>query len=129
MENEVRNVDYNAVDMVSQLQSGIWKELSAGSKIDIYRRNLQKAYIERLGQLMVNQPAASASPAAAAAPRPSGATPFSLTQSDIRSIARAQLVKLAQQLKAAAPKHANDLTRFHIDDAIARIDNILNPDK
>lgn len=130
MENEVKKVDYNAADMLSQLQNGIWKELSSGSKIDIYRRNLQKAYIERLGQLMADQPAAASSPSAApAASRNPNATPFSLTQSDIRSIARAHLVKLAQQLKAAAPKHANDLTRFHLDDAMARIDKILHPDK
>lgn len=127
MENEVKNVDYNASDMMVQLQNGIWQELASGSKIDIYRRNLQKAYIERLGQLMANQPAAPAT--AATAPRPSSATPYSLAQSDIRSITRAHLVKLAQQLKLAAPRHVNDLTRFHIDDSIARIDAILHPDK
>jgi hypothetical protein len=128
MENDVRNVAYNAADMMSQLQNGIWKELTTGSKIDIYRRNLQKAYIERLGQLMAPPPAATG-PAAAPASRPGGGTPFSLSQSDIRSIARAYLVRLVQQLKAVAPKHTNDLTRYHIDDSMARIDAILNPDK
>lgn len=127
MENEIKDVGYNANDMVTQLQNGLWSELTGGIKIDVYRRNLQKAYIERLGQLMSNQPAAPAPPAPAT--RSSSTTPFSLTQSDIRSIARAHLVKLAGQLKAAAPKHTSDLTRFHIDDSMARIDAILNPTK
>lgn len=128
MENEVRKVNYNANDMMTQLQNGIWKELVQGSKIDIYRRNLQKAYIERLGQLMAPPAAASgAASQAAARGRAASATPVNLSQSDIRSIARAHLVKLAQQLKAAAPKHTNDLTRFHLDDTMARIDAILHP--
>ncbi len=131
MENDIRNVNYHAADMMTQLQNGIWKELSTGSKIDIYRRNLQKAYIERLGQVMAPPPAPSGASAAAGGGgrQSSSATPFNLAQSDIRSIARAHLLKLSLQLKAAAPKHSNDLTRYHIDDAIARIDAILNPDK
>jgi hypothetical protein len=127
MENEVKNVDYNAHDMIVQLQNGIWSELSTGSKIDIYRRNLQKAYIDRMGLLLAEQ--STSSGAASAQQRPSGATPVNLSQSDIRSIARANLVKLAQQLKVASLKHQNDLTRFHIDDSIFRINEILNPSK
>ena len=126
MENEVRNVDYNANDMVEQLQKGIWSELTTGSKIDIYRRNLQKAYIDRMGFLLENQPTATAANAQQRGPV---GTPVNLSQSDIRSIARAHLVKLSQQLKVAALKHPGDLTRFHIDDSIFRIGEILNPGK
>ena len=125
MENEVRNVDYNANDMVGQLQKGIWSELATGSKIDIYRRNLQKAYIDRMGFMLAEQPA----PAPSAQQRQSNGTPVNLSQSDLRSIARAHLVKLSQQLKVAALKHQDDLTRFHIDDSIFRIGEILNPGK
>lgn len=125
MENEVRNVDYNAYDMVGALQKGIWSELASGSKIDIYRRNLQKAYIDRMGFML----AAQATTATAAQQGSSTGTPVSLSQSDLRSIARAHLIKLAQQLKVAALKHQGDLTRFHIDDSIFRIGEILNPGK
>lgn len=123
MENEVRNVDYDANDMVGQLQKGIWSELASGSKIDIYRRNLQKAYIDRMGFILAEQPASAAS----AQQRVSTGTPVNLSQSDLRSIARAHLIKLSQQLKVAALKHQGDLTRFHIDDSIFRIGEILNP--
>ncbi len=124
MENEVRNVDYNANDMVGHLQKGIWSELATGSKIDIYRRNLQKAYIDRMGFMLADQPVS-----AAAAQQRGGGTPVNLSQSDLRSIARAHLIKLSQQLKVAALKHQGDLTRFHIDDSIFRIGEILNPGK
>jgi len=120
MENEVRGIAYNAADMLDQFQKSLWKELASGSKIDIYRRNLQKAYIERLGQWLTTTIASSGT-------RPVGSTPHVLSQSDILSIARANLVKLAAQLKAAAPRYTNDLTRYHIDDCIARIDVILKP--
>lgn len=123
MENEIKDVDYNAADMITQLQSGIWSELTNGSKINIYRRNLQKAYIDRMNFLLAPQPSASASLL-----RPN-ATPVNISQSDIPSIVRASLVKLQQQLKTAGTKHQNDLTRFHIDDAIQRIENILRPIK
>ncbi|WP_207496380.1 zinc-dependent metalloprotease [Aridibaculum aurantiacum] len=121
-ENDIHNVNYNANTMITQLQSGIWKELASGSKIDIYRRNLQKAYIERMAFLLAEQPATATATRASA-------TPVNVSQSDILSIVRAQLVRLSQQLKAASGKHQNDLTRFHIDDSIARIDRILNPNK
>lgn len=123
MENEIKDVDYNAADMITQLQSGIWSELTNGSKINIYRRNLQKAYIDRMNFLLAPQPSAPASLL-----RPN-ATPVNISQSDIPSIVRASLVKLQQQLKTAGTKHQNDLTRFHIDDAIQRIENILRPIK
>ena len=68
----------------------------------------------------------AATPAAASTANPN-ATTVNLSQSDIRSIARANLVKLRQQLTVAAPKHSNDITRFHIDDSIDRINTILKP--
>src|SRR5690606_4780589 len=56
MENEVNGVKYNAMDMVSQLQRGIWSEVYSGKKIDIYRRNLQKAYLDRIDFLLNSEP-------------------------------------------------------------------------
>ncbi|MFT2009968.1 zinc-dependent metalloprotease [Pontibacter sp. 13R65] len=120
MENEVQQVNYNALHMVSQLQRGIWSEIYSGSKIDIYRRNLQKAYLDRMHYLL-NQETEAASRGAA--------TPVSINQSDIRSIVRGELVKLQKQLTTARNRHANDLTRYHLDDALVRVNTILDPKK
>ena len=42
--------------MMNDLQNGLWSELAKG-KIDTYRRNLQRAYIERLSYLMTESQA------------------------------------------------------------------------
>ncbi|RDV15926.1 DUF5117 domain-containing protein [Pontibacter diazotrophicus] len=120
MENEVNNVGYNALDMVRQLQRGIWSEVYSGAKIDIYRRNLQKAYLDRMNYLLNEEPARS---------NRNYGTPVEISQSDIRSIARGELVKLQRQLRSTQSRYNNDLSRYHIDDAIVRIENILNPKK
>ncbi len=117
MENEVNGVKYNALDMVSQLQRGIWSEEYKGAAIDIYRRNLQKAYLDRLNYLLNEKPTGRST------------TAVEISQSDIRSIARGELVKLQQQLKSAQNRYKDELTRYHIQDAMVRIENILNPSK
>jgi hypothetical protein len=126
IENEVKGIDYTAADMIAQLQQGIWSEIATGGKIDVYRRNLQKAYIDRATYLLTDQPATQAATTATAR---TGPAPVNVSQSDIRSIVRANLVKLQQQLKAASIKYPADVTRYHSDDVVARIDQTLNKDK
>lgn len=121
MENTITDVDYNALDMVKQLQRGIWSEIYAGGNVDIYRRNLQKAYLERMNLLLNIE---SAKPTAGA--RRGGPAPVEINQSDIRSIARGELLKLQAQLKIALRGNTDELTKYHISDALVRIDNILN---
>ncbi|WP_373512032.1 zinc-dependent metalloprotease [Persicitalea sp.] len=118
MENDVNGVNYNALDMLSQLQRGIWGEVYRGAAIDIYRRNLQKAYLDRINYLLNEKPTSRRT-----------VTPVEISQSDIRSIARGELVKLQQQLKSTQNRYKDDLTRYHVQDAVVRIENILNPAK
>lgn len=118
MENEVNDVKYNALDMVGQLQKGIWNEEYKGTEIDIYRRNLQKAYLDRMNFLLNEKPTASRF-----------GTPVNISQSDIRSIVRGELVKLQQQLRSTQNRYKDDLSRYHVQDALVRIDTILNPAK
>ena len=51
IENEALNGlnSYTLTEMMSDLNNGIWSELKNGKFIDIYRRNLQKSYISRVG--------------------------------------------------------------------------------
>lgn len=37
---------------MNDLRNGVWSELSRGQKIDTYRRNLQRAHVDRLGYLL-----------------------------------------------------------------------------
>ncbi|HEV7346919.1 zinc-dependent metalloprotease [Telluribacter sp.] len=118
MENEVNEVPYNALTMVRQLQRGVWSEAYTGGKIDIYRRNLQKAYLDRMNFLLNEKPANSRT-----------STPVEISQSDIRSIVRGELLKLQQQLKSTQSRFSDDLSKYHVQDALVRIENILHPAK
>ncbi len=53
---------YTPIDLFTDLRTGIWSELSTGKTIDVYRRNLQRAYIERLEYLMKEEQEAAAQP-------------------------------------------------------------------
>lgn len=54
IENETLNGTqaYGLPEMMDDLRGGIFSELNSGKKIDTYRRNLQRAYIDRLEYLM-----------------------------------------------------------------------------
>jgi hypothetical protein len=89
--------------------------------IDPYRRNLQRAYIERLEFLLKEEPPL-------AAPNPSvWRTPVDVSQSDIRPMARAQLVELRSAINRRLGRGGDQLTRIHLQDLVARIELILNP--
>ena len=54
IENETINGKgaYGLLEMMRDMRRGIWSETRNGRKIDTYRRNLQKAHIDRLEYLM-----------------------------------------------------------------------------
>ncbi len=111
---------YSLTEMMSDLRKGIWSELRTGRRIDTYRRNLQRAYIDRMGEMMTaeNQGGRSGS-------RYVKITTVNTSQSDIRAVVRAELKSLQRSLRNA--RGADALSRIHIADALERIDAILNP--
>ena len=54
-------------------------------------------------------------------------TAVNTSQSDIRSVVRGELVTLRAQLRNGLANAANTMSRYHIQDAIARINDILDP--
>jgi hypothetical protein len=55
IENETLNGSakaYTLVNMMSDLRKGVWSELYNGKSIDTYRRNLQRAHLDRLHYLL-----------------------------------------------------------------------------
>ena len=122
-ENESVNGEtaYGMYDMMKDLRRGLFSELRTGKKIDIYRRNLQRAYIERMEFLMNKEQ----SPIPAAFRRFVRRTNVDVSQSDIRAVVRAELKSLRTQLRNA--RGADAMSRIHIADALERINNILDP--
>ncbi|MEO0470798.1 MAG: zinc-dependent metalloprotease, partial [Bacteroidota bacterium] len=125
IENEALNGEeaYSLLDLCNDLRTGIWSELRLGQKIDTYRRNLQRAHIERLEYLMTKEQA----PVPARARNFFGFTPVDVSQSDIRAIARAELRELDRMVLRAAPRTRDRMSRIHLEDLHKRIDLILNP--
>ncbi|MEO1033144.1 MAG: zinc-dependent metalloprotease [Bacteroidota bacterium] len=111
---------YSLPEMMKDLRQGIWSELRSGKKIDTYRRNLQRAHIDRLAYLMTakNQSGRTFTPYIKA-------TAVNTSQSDIRAVVRAELKALRSQLRNA--RGGDAMSRIHIADAIERVNAILDP--
>ncbi len=126
IDNSVKNgtAAYSMDELFADLRNGIWSELKTGGNVDTYRRNLQRAYIERMSYLLnENEPVPPAQFAAFAAPQ------MDASQSDIRPMARFELKALAAQIKAAQPRFSNTVIKSHLDDALVRIEDALDPKK
>jgi len=122
-ETQLGNDAYSLNSMMKDLSKGLWSELRLGRKIDTYRRNLQKAHIDRLGYLMtaeskIKKPASGGS---------RKATVVNAGQSDIRSVARAELNSLKRTIVNAIPRTSDNMSKYHLQDVKERIDQILNP--
>ncbi|MBS1632680.1 MAG: zinc-dependent metalloprotease [Bacteroidetes bacterium] len=124
-ETELGNNAYKMTDLFNDLKNGIWTELKARKTIDVYRRNLQKSYVDILNRLL-NPPAASATTSGTVRVT-SGSPSVSPDNSDIKSVVRAQLISLRADATAAVATIADPMSKFHLQDIIKRIDNALNP--
>ncbi|MCU0445126.1 MAG: zinc-dependent metalloprotease [Microscillaceae bacterium] len=120
--------NYSLDNLVSDVQAGIMSELQSRKAIDIYRRNLQKVFVEKLiallnpGSTFVNYVP------------PGGAYGFEsravdLRKTDLPSVVRAHLEEILTQIRASANGFGDAMSRYHLKDLAQRIDNALNPQK
>lgn len=125
IENETLNGSkaYTLVNMMDELRHGIWSELASGRSIDTYRRNLQRAYIDRMNYLMT----VKSQPKLLKYGRYAKGTKVNINQSDIRAVVRGELNILKRSIRTAVAKAPNRNTRYHLQDALKRIENILDP--
>jgi hypothetical protein len=126
MDNETKNgtaAAYTLPELFRDLRTGI---VSAG-RPDAFKRNLQRAYVDRLGALMTQDMMVppGASPDALAT---FGATPVNVSFSDIRPLVRAELKSLLTLAKARSAG-VDGITKAHYDDLAVRISDILYPKK
>ena len=125
LENEALNGNdaYSLTQMMGELRKGVWAELYSNSTIDMYRRNLQRAYIDRLEYLMTE----SQEPLSGSASRYSNRTRVLVSQSDIRAVSRAQLVNLKAAIGKSLAGTKDQNTLYHLQESVMRIDAILDP--
>ncbi|MBS1810429.1 MAG: zinc-dependent metalloprotease [Acidobacteria bacterium] len=99
---------YRAVDFLTDVRKGIFAELDAATaiKVDAYRRNLQRAYLDNLGDKLNGRLA---------------------TTDDTRALVRSELRALNADVAKALAKTTDRVTRAHLDDVKDQIAKILDP--
>ena len=125
IENETLNGRdaYGLVEMMTDLRKGLWSELNTGRPIDTYRRNLQRAYLERMEFAMTKEPGKVPERFRAFMNR----TGVDVSQSDIRPVIRAELKNLRSSVRSAVGRTSHVLSKYHLQDVLERIDDILDP--
>lgn len=135
IETSARGGDVYALpELLGDVRRGIWTELSDRSvAMDVYRRSLQRAYIDQLGAkingtrsdgfIVIQSPSRTPNPRR---PRPDAGP---ATMADARAAMRAELIVLQRDIVAAIPRVADATTRAHLEDSRVAIDRILDPNK
>ena len=96
---------YTLLDLFMETKANIWSEVASGSSIDTYRRNLQRAYLDKMAAIMKD----------------------TKNQSDAQAIARAMLKRLQGEINVSMNKQGDNLSKFHLEDVLERINMILDP--
>lgn len=112
---------YKVTDYFQDLNNAIFTELKGNQAIDMYRRNLQKMYVENLITLV--KPKSAASGAETRSFRP--ATFAEPAESDVISVAKAELRNIDKLIKASSV--SDSMTSYHLQDLADRISNALDP--
>jgi len=123
-ETALGNNAYRMTDLFSDVKKGVWSELATKKTIDVYRRNLQKSYVNTLSNLL--------NPADIVINLGGGfnlGPSVNTDKSDIKSLVRAHLTSLKAEVTAAAAGIADPMSRYHLQDVAKRIDEALNPKK
>jgi hypothetical protein len=109
VDNEALNGDaaYSLTDMLSDLRKGLWSDAQLGKTTDAYRRNVQRAHVIRLGQLMNEE---------------------TTLRTDIQAAARAELNAIQRLAKSKRNSYRAGMDRYHLEDVVALIDELMEKD-
>ncbi len=124
--SSINKNNYTVDELMTDVRNGIFTELKLNKPIDIYRRNLQKVFIDKVTGLL-NPGNASVRSVPVGVTYGFNSRTVNLNQTDLPSIARGQLVSLKSNIKAAAAKSTDRLSKLHLLDLVSRIDKALDP--
>jgi hypothetical protein len=99
---------YRPVDFLDDVRKGIWSELNGAGpvKIDAYRRNLQRVYLDMMGDKLNGRAAVA---------------------DDQRPFIRGELRALNADVARALARTTDRATRMHLEDAKDQIAKVLDP--
>ena len=115
---------YGILEYLGDMKKGIWSELAANKAVDVYRRNLQKSYVNTLVNIL-NPP--SAAPALSFGNVVVMGGGSQIDKYDVKSVVRAHLQRLRSDANAAAASQTDLMTKYHFQDISDRITKALNP--
>jgi hypothetical protein len=116
---------YTIQNLYDDLYEGIWTELKSGSSITVFRRNLQKIYLEKIISTLNAKPEQESSYYFSVKTGPS----IDPGLTDVVSISYGTLQKLQSDLKKSVKKTNDLMSRLHMNDCLIRIDKVLNSRK
>jgi hypothetical protein len=108
---------YSFDQLLTDLEAGIWRELKDKGTIDIYRRNLQKMYVEKLIAMTAGYFATRNFWDKSMYPI--------ITITDVYPIVRDHLKSLSQKMDKASSSYNDRLTQLHFRELRERINNAL----
>ncbi|MEP6621495.1 MAG: zinc-dependent metalloprotease [bacterium] len=128
---------YPVAEYMEDVKRDIW-EGAAGNNPDANRRQLQRAYVARLGAI-INPPPTPATPAGGGAgaggaggpaqPARPFLAPVVLDRSDLPALARSQLRDIQRMARSATASGRGTVAKAHWADVADRIAEILDPGK
>jgi len=114
---------YAPSEFLADVRKGVWKELdSSHVKIDAYRRNLQRAYLD-----LANGKINGSGPVLPANLPPGFPTAIFASSGDEKPFYRAELKTLNAAIGAALVKTPDRETKAHLEGARDQITKILDP--
>jgi hypothetical protein len=113
---------YPLADMLTDLRRGLWSEIYGGRPVDLYRRRLQRRYLEAMASKI--NPAPASGPAL-----PPGFGPPVVSTADVRALLKAEMRDLDRELATAIAATSDRPTRAHLQDARDLIKQMLEPSK
>ncbi len=118
---------FSATELFTEVQKGLFAELTTKKPIDSYRRKLQKSYVDKLNNML--NPGGSGSVFTISFGGSNALYSPDMSRTDIPSIARAQLVQLKAEVAKAIAGTPDKMSRIHLLDLQQRIKDALNPKK
>jgi hypothetical protein len=115
---------YQPGDFLADVRKGVWTELDAPNvRIDAYRRNLQRSYLD-IANTKLNAP-----PAALPQGLPPGFAALFITSGDEKAFYRSELRGVKAAAGAALARTTDRTTKVHLESVRDQVEKILDPDR
>jgi hypothetical protein len=120
---------YTLPEMLADLRRSVWTELTtANVRVPLYRRGLQRSYLEAVDRQLNPPPRPAGGPGPQPQQQP-GAPPAPTANSDVRPALRGQLMEIDRIAAAALSRTSDAMTELHLRDVRFEIARILDPDR